>query len=443
MKKRWLSLLLALTMALSLALPASAADDAVSFSNINGDMAKNGPTQYKLLTLGEDKDPVLVEKITTYHWNDGLGTEKAGSISIIEYRMVDGNWKEYQTCGTWQATGRNYYGLENIYWDAYPNFTMQPGHAYIVKPSDRSTWSYNETSKNCGMFELTGRYVKNSGGSGINVTVNGSAVRWTDAAPFIDSNNRTMVPLRAVADALGLTVNWDGNTRTASFSDGANAIYFAIGSKTARTGGGGMIQMDTAAVIRSDRTYAPIRYLAEFFGYSVGWDGNTRTVSLTSGSTSNADRPSVPGTGDFAWTDEVPSDWSSMPRGATALKKASDCSGEWKAQIEYIDYDGTPVSTELLNITITPSLSKATVTLNMLKINFADESGWRDESNSQPSTWDCKKASVGDSYGLSGEKLDGAMTLGPFWSMGGNMQYGVGIMYLPDGSIGRIALVRP
>ena len=39
--------------------------------------------------------------------------------------------------------------------------------------------------------------------------------------------------------------------------------------------------MDTAAVIANDRTYAPIRYLAEYFGYLVDWDGIDRTVIIT------------------------------------------------------------------------------------------------------------------------------------------------------------------
>ena len=117
--------------------------------------------------------------------------------------------------------------------------------------------------------------------SGISVTVGGTAVEWTDAAPFIDANSRTMVPLRAVADAMSLTVNWDGDAREASFSDGSKTICFPIDSTSARTSDGGAVEMDTAAVIASERTYAPIRYLAEYFGYTVGWDGATQTVSLT------------------------------------------------------------------------------------------------------------------------------------------------------------------
>ena len=116
--------------------------------------------------------------------------------------------------------------------------------------------------------------------SGISVTVGGKAVQWTDAAPFIDANSRTMVPLRAVGDALGLTVGWDGAKREASFSDGGKTLYFPIDSTAARASDGRVITMDTAAVIVNDRTYAPVRYLAEFFGRTVTWDGANRTVVI-------------------------------------------------------------------------------------------------------------------------------------------------------------------
>ena len=114
----------------------------------------------------------------------------------------------------------------------------------------------------------------------IRVMVNGAAVQWTDARPFIDENNRTLVPLRAVAEALSLTVAWDPVKREASFTDTAKTIIFPVGSSTAYTSDGGTLQMDTAAVIVNDRTYAPVRYLAEYFGYTVGWDATTRTALI-------------------------------------------------------------------------------------------------------------------------------------------------------------------
>lgn len=121
--------------------------------------------------------------------------------------------------------------------------------------------------------------------SGITVAVNGKAVVFPDAKPFIDENDRTMVPLRAVADAMGLEVNWDPSAREASFTNNAygvdRTITFPIDSTTARISEGGTVPMDTAAVIVNERTYAPVRYLAQYFGYGVAWDQAAQTVIIT------------------------------------------------------------------------------------------------------------------------------------------------------------------
>ena len=123
-------------------------------------------------------------------------------------------------------------------------------------------------------------HYNNASQNSVAVTVNGSAVEWTDASPFINSDGRTMVPLRAVGDALGLSVNWDGAKREAIFSNGSKTIYFPIDSNTAHTSDGRQIVMDTAAIVIDGRTYAPIRYLAEFFGFTVDWDGGSKTVII-------------------------------------------------------------------------------------------------------------------------------------------------------------------
>ena len=120
---------------------------------------------------------------------------------------------------------------------------------------------------------------ENSGGQ-IELLVNGKAVVWTDATPFVDANQRTMVPLRAVGEALNLTVSWDAAARSANFSNGKKSIFFPIDSPCAATSDGQSIPMDTAAVIMYGRTFAPVRYLAEYFGYTVTWDGVHKTVIL-------------------------------------------------------------------------------------------------------------------------------------------------------------------
>lgn len=127
--------------------------------------------------------------------------------------------------------------------------------------------------------------------AGISVTVGGKTVTWTDAAPFINANSRTMVPLRAVADAMALTVNWDASAREASFTNGTKTIIFPIDSISARTSDGGTVTMDTAAAISNGRSYAPIRYLAEFFGYTVDWDAVDKMRRLILNDTDNAGPP--------------------------------------------------------------------------------------------------------------------------------------------------------
>jgi len=120
----------------------------------------------------------------------------------------------------------------------------------------------------------------------ISVTAKGAAVEFTDAKPYINSDNRTLVPLRTIAEALDLEVTWDDATKSATFADkaGTKKTVFTIGENKYTVVEGETskeVEMDTAAVITNDRTYAPARYLAEAYGYNVSWDSNDSIVSIT------------------------------------------------------------------------------------------------------------------------------------------------------------------
>lgn len=99
MKKRTISLLLAVMLMLSLAVPTLAAsvnDYQVVFSNFNSASVKGGPVYFSdFEVVGGD---LLVQSITNYHWNGGKGSTP-GAISIYDW---DDN-----LIGKWQATGRN------------------------------------------------------------------------------------------------------------------------------------------------------------------------------------------------------------------------------------------------------------------------------------------------------------------------------------------------
>lgn len=122
----------------------------------------------------------------------------------------------------------------------------------------------------------------------VTVKVDGVTVAFPDQKPYIDSANRTLVPMRAPMEALGATVSWNNDTRQAIFEkDGVTAV-FTIGSKT-YTVNGVKKTMDTQAVITGDRTCIPIRFAAEAVGATVGWDPTTYTVLITTAKVKTVD----------------------------------------------------------------------------------------------------------------------------------------------------------
>ena len=141
------------------------------------------------------------------------------------------------------------------------------------------------------------------------ITLNGKPVA-TDVAPFIDSNSRTMVPVRFVSEALEAKVGWDGNTRLVTVTKGPIEIKLTIGSNII-TVNGKATTMDTAAITKDNRTFVPVRYIAEALGLKVGWDGVTRTVILTGGET-----PPPPPTPPDAPTAPTPPDPPDGPDGS-------------------------------------------------------------------------------------------------------------------------------
>lgn len=156
----------------------------------------------------------------------------------------------------------------------------------------------------------------------LNVTVDGKPVEFADAKPFISQEGRTMLPLRAVGNALGCEVGWDENYKIVRvlepvyineyaneangnmneymesmmylkpYSNGVSWEFLAKYTQSTesfsnllpREGGGGefFYEMDTSPVIENGRIYLPIRAIAELCGYNVNWNSETQTVVITS-----------------------------------------------------------------------------------------------------------------------------------------------------------------
>ena len=93
-------------------------------------------------------------------------------------------------------------------------------------------------------------------------------------------NDRIIVPLRAVFELMGAEVDWDNDTRTVTATKGDTVVVLEIDS-TCPTVNGEVIEIDQPAIIINDRTMAPLRFVAEAFGGDVEWNGELRAAFIT------------------------------------------------------------------------------------------------------------------------------------------------------------------
>lgn len=108
----------------------------------------------------------------------------------------------------------------------------------------------------------------------VTVRVNGEDITFEDpeALPKI-MNNRTMLAARAFYEKIGAKVDWNGKARTVTVSKDKDKIVLTIGSNKALVNGK-EVALDSAATIVNDKTYIPVRFVSEAFGYKVKYDPN-------------------------------------------------------------------------------------------------------------------------------------------------------------------------
>lgn len=95
--------------------------------------------------------------------------------------------------------------------------------------------------------------------------------------PFIDENNRTMIPLRKPLEAIGATVNYDGKKRMVTAVKDGTTVKVMIGQNTIIVNQQ-EVAMDSKAIFKGGRIYLPLRQVMAAFGYDIEWHGNSRTI---------------------------------------------------------------------------------------------------------------------------------------------------------------------
>ena len=112
---------------------------------------------------------------------------------------------------------------------------------------------------------------------GLSVNLNGGQIPLE--VPPIMKNDRVLVPLRGIADALGLNTQWYGTTQTIVITGGEKSISLGIGSQRVMVGDTA-IEMSVTPILEKDHTYVPVRFVSEAFGAMVDWDNATQTVEI-------------------------------------------------------------------------------------------------------------------------------------------------------------------
>lgn len=122
------------------------------------------------------------------------------------------------------------------------------------------------------------------GSTDVERTVRGAKTNSkVDVAPFI-YNNRTMLPMRHVAESLGLDVQWIEKTRTVVLTDKTNRVEIPVDTNKIIVNGK-VYESDTKAMIKNNRTYLPIANVARALGLVDGkeiiWNAKTQEVEIT------------------------------------------------------------------------------------------------------------------------------------------------------------------
>lgn len=128
---------------------------------------------------------------------------------------------------------------------------------------------------------------------GVRIQIDGRELA-ADPPPVIEQG-RTLVPFRAIFEALGASVEWDGATQTVRATAPGRYVRLRIDNRLACLSPdcARAELLDVPAQIVRDRTFVPARFVASALGAAVDWDESARIVRIRTGAGEEA--PAVPG----------------------------------------------------------------------------------------------------------------------------------------------------
>lgn len=129
----------------------------------------------------------------------------------------------------------------------------------------------------------------------VKISIDGKAMVPKDM-PAVIIDGRTMLPMRQIAQELGCEVTWNEAAKQIYVMRGSDIIVFTVDSKAGYENGK-EFTMDVPATIVNDRTMLPVRALADALHLNIKWDDPNRTVIINSDDTDAKEEPTKPESG--------------------------------------------------------------------------------------------------------------------------------------------------
>lgn len=140
-------------------------------------------------------------------------------------------------------------------------------------------WKYEKYGDALYAEHVLAYYHNNIDYIGAKVRKDGELIKFNDQYPII-KDGITLIPVRAVSEKMGAEVEWDGENGVVTIDKDGTVIKLYTGTHDAYVDGE-KYTLDHSAEIINNRTLVPLRFVAESLDLTVNWDGETRTVEIS------------------------------------------------------------------------------------------------------------------------------------------------------------------
>lgn len=232
------------------------------------------PSGIKTIGNGAFNGCTAVKRIDMPSSLESVGESAFMNLPLLKTVTIP---KSTVNIGDWAFFGNT--GMKAMYFEGTPPSSMGKFIAgkitedfMVFVPSEFvNEWEENKT------FSKDNLYLYNPS-ERIPVYVNNSEVIF-DTQPII-TDSRTLVPVRAIFEAMDAVVGWDEQTRTVASERNGIIIKLPIGSDVMYKNDS-PVKIDVPAQIIDNRTLVPVRVISEAFGANVEWDNANRCVNIT------------------------------------------------------------------------------------------------------------------------------------------------------------------